>query len=52
MWLKKRLDKFFVCGMCSSDEKRLYRGFEPLKQMFGSIGIFVNSSLYKDKNSK
>ena len=51
-WLKKRLKKYTVCGMCSSDEKRLVRGFEPLKDIFGSLQIFVHSPLYKCKASK
>ena len=41
-----------VYGMCSSEEKRLFRGFEPLIEMFKSAGITVASPFYKIKNSK
>ena len=51
-FLHKKLRKYTVCGMCSSDEKRLFRGFEPLKEIFSTIDIFVYSPLYKVSNVK
>ena len=50
--LHKKLKKYTVCGMCSSDEKRLIRGFEPLKEIFSVIDIFVHSPFYKVSNVK
>ena len=50
--LHKKLKKYTVCGMCSSDEKRMIRGFEPLKEIFSVIDIFVYSPFYKVSNVK
>ena len=50
--LKQKLKKYYVCGMCSSEEKRMVRGFEPLIEMFASIGVVVHSPFYKAGNSK
>ena len=50
--LKKKFKKYHVCGMCSSEEKRMIRGFEPLIEIFGSIGVRVSSPFFKVTNSK
>lgn len=39
--------KYCVCGLCSSEKKRLDRGFEPLKEIFMAQGIEFYSPFIK-----
>lgn len=48
----KIMKQYQVCGLCSSDRHRLYRGFEPLIELFKPYGIEVLSPLYKTKPVK
>lgn len=50
--IKNLSKKYTICVMCSSDEKRLFRGFEPIIRMLEVHGIEVYSPLYKIKNIK
>ncbi len=44
--------RYCVCGLCSSEQKRMERGFEPLKQLFEIHDIPFYSPLYKSANWK
>ena len=44
--------KYCVCGLCSSEKKRLDRGFEPLKEIFMAQGIEFYSPFYKNRDWK
>ena len=44
--------KYCVCGLCSSEQKRMERGFEPLKELFEVQSIPFYSPLYKSENWK
>lgn len=46
-FLKKKLQKYACIGLCSTEEKRGMRGFEPVIEIFGSIGIDVYSPFYR-----
>ncbi len=46
------MKKYTVCGLCSSDKKRLQRGFDPLFDIFDSYGISIYFPLYKNKEHK
>ena len=50
--LKELSKKYTICTMCSDDEHRLKRGFEPVNKMLEYHGILVYSPLYKQKNMK
>lgn len=42
-----RFQKFTVCTLCSSNEKYMHRGFDPLKEIFLSWNIPSQSPFYK-----
>lgn len=44
--------RYCVCGLCSSEQKRMERGFEPLKSLFEIQDILFYSPLYKSANWK
>lgn len=48
----KGFSKYCVCALCSSDEKRYFRGFEPIIDILSSIDIEVYSPFYKRANVK
>lgn len=50
--LQKWMKKNCVCGLCSSEQKRMERGFEPLELIFSSIDIPIYSPLFKTDNIK
>lgn len=50
--LQKWMKKDCVCGLCSSEQKRMERGFEPLELIFSAIDIHIYSPLYKTDNIK
>lgn len=52
MYLKKHFNKYCVCALCSSDEKRMFRGFEPVIEMYQCLGIELYSPFYKKDNVK
>ncbi len=48
----KGFSKYCVCALCSSDEKRYFRGFEPILDILSSVDIDVYSPFYKKENIK
>ena len=50
--IKELSQKYCFCVMCSSDQRRLIRGFEPIIDMFSSLDIEVYSPLFKTKDIK
>ena len=52
LYLKKIFKKYCVCTLCSSDAKRMERGFEPAIDMYSSLDVFVHSPFYKKKDIK
>lgn len=50
--LIKELSKYQVCGLCSSNQKTLSRGFDPLSLIYESIGIELEHPFYKTKEHK
>lgn len=44
--------KYCICGLCSSDAKRMERGFEPLQEMLEAHHIEFHSPLYKNSDWK
>jgi competence protein ComFC len=46
--LRTMQKRYCICGLCSSDAKRMERGFEPLKDMLEVHDICFNSPLYKN----
>lgn len=50
--IKDLESKYTICVMCSSDESRMKRGFEPIIEMLEVHGIQVYSPLYKTKDVK
>lgn len=52
MYLKKHFDKYCVCALCSSDEKRMFRGFEPVIEMYRCLDVDIYSPFYKKRNLK
>lgn len=48
----KGFSKYCVCALCSSDEKRCFRGFEPILDILASIDVKVYSPFYKKENIK
>ena len=52
LYLKKTFKKYCVCTLCSSDAKRMERGFEPAIDMYSSLDVFVHSPFYKKKDIK
>lgn len=45
--LRYTFHAYNVCALCSSEEKRMFRGFEPVIEIFKSLHIFVYSPFYK-----
>lgn len=43
---------YCICGLPSSEKKRLERGFEPLKEVFESQNLAFYSPLYKESDWK
>ena len=41
LYLKKTFKKYCVCTLCSSDAKRMERGFEPAIDMYSFILLFT-----------
>ena len=52
LYLKKIFKKYCVCTLCSSDAKRMERGFEPAIDMYSSLDVFVHSPFYKKRDIK
>lgn len=50
--LHAAMKKYNVCGMCSSDQKYLQRGFIPIEEIFSSIDIPLSFPLFKVKDHK
>ena len=50
LYLKNIFKKYCVCTLCSSDAKRMERGFEPAIDMYSSLDVFVHSPFYKKKD--
>lgn len=51
-YLHKTFKKYCVCSLCSSDTKRMERGFEPTIEIFSTLGVFIHSPFYKKENVK
>lgn len=51
-YLKKHFKKYCVCGLCSSDTKRMERGFEATVDMYSTLDVFVHSPFYKKEDIK
>lgn len=51
-YLKKYFKKYCVCTLCSSDEKRLKRGFEPAMDIFSCLNVPIYSPFYKKEDVK
>ncbi len=50
--IRKLTNHHTVCGLCSSQQKSLRRGFEPLELIFSSMGVNVYFPLYKTSDVK
>lgn len=51
-YLSKTFKHYCVCSLCSSDAKRMERGFEPVVDIYATLGVFVHSPFYKKENVK
>lgn len=51
-YLSKTFKHYCVCSLCSSDAKRMERGFEPVVNIYATLGVFVHSPFYKKENVK
>ena len=49
-YLSKTFKHYCVCSLCSSDAKRMERGFEPVVNIYATLGVFVHSPFYKKEN--
>lgn len=47
-----KMKKYTVCSLCSSDKKRMQRGFDPLSDIFTFYDVPIASPLYKKKEHK
>lgn len=52
LYLKKIFKKYCVCTLCSSDAKRMERGFEAAVDIYSTLDIFVHSPFYKKEDIK
>ena len=52
LYLKKIFKRYCVCTLCSSDAKRMERGFEPVVDIYSTLDVFVHSPFYKKENVK
>lgn len=52
LYLKKIFKKYCVCTLCSSDAKRMERGFEATVDIYSTLDIFVHSPFYKKEDIK
>lgn len=50
--VKLSFSKYCVCALCSSEEKRFFRGFEPIIDIFSGHNVCVYSPFYKKENVK
>ena len=50
--MSKTFKHYCVCSLCSSDAKRMERGFEPVVNIYATLGVFVHSPFYKKENVK
>lgn len=50
--IKELSHRYCICVMCSSENKRMERAFEPMLSMLECFGVEVYSPLYKIKNLK
>lgn len=48
----KGFSKYCVCALCSSDEKRYFRGFEPILDILSSVHVNAYSPFYKREDVK
>lgn len=48
----KGFSKYCVCALCSSEQKRYFRGFEPILDILANMDVKLYSPFYKKENVK